>query len=54
MTQLAFLYVFYKPDDDPIEPKHVAVLNKRDLLFLKKKIVLDCLFYCIITPLKYL
>jgi hypothetical protein len=38
MTQLAFLYVFYEPDDDPIESKHVAVLQKRELLFLQQNI----------------
>lgn len=38
MTQLDFLYVFYEPDDDPIESKHVAVLQKRELLFLQQNI----------------
>jgi hypothetical protein len=38
MTQLAFLYIFYEPDDDPIESKHVTVLQKRELLFLQQNI----------------
>jgi hypothetical protein len=38
MTQLAFSYIFYKPVDDPIESKHIAVLHKRELLFLQQSI----------------
>jgi hypothetical protein len=53
MTQLAF-HIFYKPDDDLIGSKHVAVLQKQKLLLCDKIFVLDYIIYYIIRILKYL
>ena len=51
MIQMAFIYKFYSPDDDPIVSKKAAILQKNKIYYvINKSVASGCIIYYFFIP----